>query len=131
MDIVGGFARQTLEEAVHVEAIEHACFLLVAGCGMEILPICVEETGETAHEGGANLLGVEGGGTDNADLVRASIVADDAAAGAPVHAVLGLVFAHGTDRLLLVRSPLQTVAFDPGRRFGVADRLHQHVGHDC
>lgn len=130
MDIIRILARETLEEAIHVEAIEHASLLLVARCGVEIFPVGVEETGETAHERGSDLLRVEGGGTDDADLLGAPVVADDGATGAPVHAIFGLVVADGTDRFLVVRSPLETVAFDPGRCFRVADRLHQHVGHD-
>ena len=98
---------------------------------MEILPVRVEEAGETAHECGSDLLGVEGGRANDTDLVSAPVVAEDAAARAPVHPIFSFVFADGTKRLLVVRSPLQTVAFDPCRCFGVPDRLHQHVGHDC
>lgn len=130
MDIIRILARETLEEAIHVEAIEHARLLLIARGGVEIFAVGVEETGEAAHECGSDLLRVEGGGTDDADLLGAPVMADDGAAGAPVHAIFGLVVADGTDRLLVVRSPLETVAFDPGRCFRVADRLHQHVGHD-
>lgn len=106
MGIICILVRETLEEAIHVEPIEHACLLLVACGGLEIFPIRVEETGETAHERGAKLLRVECGRTDDADLLRASVVADDTAAGASVRPIFGLVFANGTGRLLVVGSPL-------------------------
>ncbi len=95
VDVIGVLMRQALQKAVHVESVDHACSLLISRRRVKMFSVGVEKTGEAPHECRSDLLGVEGGRTDDAYLMRAPIVSDDTTACAPIHSVLGLVVAHG------------------------------------
>lgn len=62
--------------------------------------------------------------------MRAAGMDDDTAAGAGVHAFLGAFVADGANGVHVVGFPVETMAFDPLGGVGVANRLHQHAGHD-
>jgi hypothetical protein len=59
--------RDRFEEVVHVEVVDQAGFAGLARGGVEVLAVGVEEGGEAADEGGADLVGAESEGADEAD----------------------------------------------------------------
>jgi hypothetical protein len=64
--------RDRFEEVVHVEVVDQAGFAGLARGGVEVLAVGVEEGGEAADEGGADLVGAESEGADEADGGNAS-----------------------------------------------------------
>ena len=69
-----------LKELVHVEMVGHPGFAPLAGRRVQEAAIGVEEGGEAADEGGADLVRAEGNGADYGDSSKASEVDVDATA---------------------------------------------------
>lgn len=70
--VFGVAVRAGLEEGVHVEVVDEAGFLGLAGRRVQVAPVGVEERGEAADESGTNLVGVEGDRADGVDCVDAA-----------------------------------------------------------
>lgn len=65
--VLGVVVRDGLEEGVHVEVVHEPLLAALAGGRVEVFAVGVEETGEAADEGGADLVGAEGGGAHEVD----------------------------------------------------------------
>lgn len=66
--------RNALEESVHIEVIDQACFARFSGSRVQIFAVGVEEGGEATDKGCADLVGAESVRADEADGRNASSV---------------------------------------------------------
>jgi hypothetical protein len=68
-DVIGVFVRQASQEVIHFEVVDHPIFPLIRCWGLHILPIRVEQAGETPCERRTQLLRVESRRTDIEEFV--------------------------------------------------------------
>jgi hypothetical protein len=68
-DVLCRVVWKALDEAFHVEFVEHAVAALLAFCRAQEAAVGVEKAGEAADEGCADLLGAEGGWAYVCDLL--------------------------------------------------------------
>jgi len=73
-DVISVFARQASQEVIHFEVVDHPIFPLIRCWGLHMLPIRVEQAGETPRERRTQLLGVESRRTDNEEFGRTPAV---------------------------------------------------------
>ena len=130
MHIIGVLVRETSQKSLHIKAMNHTASLLVARGRLKILAIGVEQTRKAADKSCANLLGVERCGADNTGVVDASGMGICIATATFIDSVLGLFFADGANRPVIVKMPLEAVAFHPIRGFRVSHGLHENMRHD-
>ena len=122
--------RQAANEAIHREAIMQASLLLFLVGRRQELPICVQEGSKAPGETGSNLLGVEGGWANDADLLRTSCVSEDPTTATSVDAIFCLIITNAAYRSLVLAAPLQAMSFCPAGSVAVSNRLHEYIWHD-
>jgi hypothetical protein len=69
IDIVSVFTRQTPQKFIHVEAVDHPIFPLFHRRTLHVLPVGVEQAGETPCKCGTHLVRIESRWTDDEQLL--------------------------------------------------------------